>query len=76
MNELLETALMPTDTPKTDALIQRVMRQYPGVSASAQAKYYEEVHQELAPLCRELEREVAALKAQWRGLAEKPKGKS
>lgn len=66
MSELLETALMPTDTPKTDALIHRVMRQYPGVSASAQAKYYEEVHQELAPLCRRLEREVAALKTDLR----------
>lgn len=66
MSELLEAALMPTDTPKTDALIHRVMRQYPGVSASAQAKYYEEVHQEIAPLCRRLEREVAALKADLR----------
>lgn len=40
---------------RVDALIDRVMKQFPGVSAFAQARYYEEVHQELAPLAREIE---------------------
>ena len=38
-----------------DALIQRVMNEHPGQTASALARYYEAVHQELAPLARELE---------------------
>lgn len=40
---------------RVDALIERVMAQFPGVSAYAQARFYEEVHQELAPLAREIE---------------------
>lgn len=54
---------MSTETPITDALIDRVMREYPGVSAKAQADYYEAVHQELAPLAREFEKQIARLKA-------------
>lgn len=45
-----------------DALIERVMRQHPGQSAAAQARYYEAVHQELAPLARELEAEISRLR--------------
>lgn len=67
MNEALCTDMAPTDTPVTDALIEYVMLRHPGVTASAQAKYYEEVHQELAPLCRKFERQIAALKAQMKG---------
>lgn len=52
-----------SDTPRTEAVIDAVMEKFPGVSASAQAKFYEEVHQELAPFARELERENAALRA-------------
>lgn len=48
---------------RVDTLIQRVMARHPGTSASQDAKYYEDVHQELAPLARELELEVARLKA-------------
>ncbi|WP_426106322.1 hypothetical protein [Massilia sp. TSP1-1-2] len=55
-------------TPRTDALIARVIADYPtdhlaprSVKA-ALAKYYEAVHQELAPLCRELEAENLALR--------------
>lgn len=61
--EIYDIEGMPTDTPITDKLIHGVMRQYPGTSTSAQAKYYEEVHQELAPLCRDFERQLAALRA-------------
>ena len=54
---------IPSTSPRVDALIERVMEQHPGVSASAQARYYEEVHQELAPLARDLERENDRLRA-------------
>jgi hypothetical protein len=55
-------------SPRTDALIAKVMADYPtdhlaprSVKA-ALAKYFEAVHQELAPLCRELEAENLALR--------------
>jgi hypothetical protein len=48
-----------------------MMKRFPGVSAAAQARYYEEVHQELAPLARELERENIALQRQL-GFAQTP----
>jgi hypothetical protein len=44
-----------TTTPRVDALIERVMDEHPSVGRAAQAAYYEAVHQELAPLARELE---------------------
>ncbi len=52
-----------SDAPITEALIARVMAGHPGVYKSAQAAYYEAVHQELAPLCRQFEVENARLKA-------------
>lgn len=42
---------------RVDTLIERVMAKRKGISALAQARYYEEVHQELAPLAREIERQ-------------------
>lgn len=52
-----------TDTPRVETCIQDAMRRFPGYSTSAQARYYEEVHQELAPLARDLERELAKARA-------------
>lgn len=52
---------MTTTTPRVDALIERVMDAHPSVGRAAQAAYYEAVHQELAPLARELEAEAEAL---------------
>ena len=43
------------DTPRVDALIAGVMEQFPRLHE--QGRYYEEVHQRLAPLARDLERE-------------------
>lgn len=60
MHELFDGSdpeLLPSDTPRVDALIAKVMAEHPGVSRTAQAEYYEEVHQHLAPLARDLERE-------------------
>ena len=51
-----------TTTPRVDTLIDRVMAEHPGHGKSAQAAYYEAVHQELAPLARDLERESALLR--------------
>ncbi|WP_208451569.1 hypothetical protein [Burkholderia gladioli] len=56
-------SLDPVSTsPRVDKLIADVMKRFPGESRSAQARYYEEVHQHLAPLARELEAEVAQLR--------------
>lgn len=44
-----------------DQLIARIMRKYPGESPSALNRFFEAVHQELAPLARRLERENAEL---------------
>lgn len=48
-------------TPITDALIESVMAKHPGDGKASQARYYEAVHQELAPLCRSFEVEIARL---------------
>ncbi|AJX00898.1 hypothetical protein BM43_3025 [Burkholderia gladioli] len=56
-------SLDPISTsPRVDKLITDVMKRFPGESRAAQARYYEEVHQHLAPLARELEAEVARLR--------------
>jgi hypothetical protein len=52
--------LMPTHAPRVDACIEGVMNRFPGETKAAHARYYEEVHQHLAPLARQLEQELAA----------------
>lgn len=54
-------------TPITDALIAKVMQEHSGTSKYAQAVYYEEVHQELAPLARKFETELIAMRAALEG---------
>jgi len=46
------------ETPRVDALIAGVMAKYKGHGTLSQARYYEAVHQELAPLARDLELET------------------
>lgn len=46
------------DTPRVEACIDAVMKRYPGESKAALARYFEAVHQELAPLARQIEREL------------------
>lgn len=46
------------ETPRVEAVIDDVMAMHSRISPSSQAKYYEEVHQRLAPLARDLEREL------------------
>ncbi|GKS73689.1 hypothetical protein AVME950_02355 [Acidovorax sp. SUPP950] len=50
-----------------DALIERVLAQHPSNSPGAVARYFEAVHQELAPLARELEAENERLRHQVQG---------
>ena len=42
---------------RVDDLIDRVLKKFPGESASAQARYYKKVYQELAPLARNIEQQ-------------------
>lgn len=51
------------DTLRVEAVIDKVMAEHPSESVGGQAKYYEAVHQELAPLARELERENTMLRS-------------
>lgn len=55
MREEVVKAVEASRSPRVDALIERVMQAHPGFGVSAQARYYEAVHQELAPLARDLE---------------------
>ena len=50
-------------TERVNDLIARVMLKHPGESKAAQAAYFEDVHQELAPLARDLEKQRAELLA-------------
>lgn len=45
------------NTPKVEKCIESVMARHRGTSERALGKYFEEVHQYLAPLARDLERE-------------------
>jgi hypothetical protein len=47
--------------PRVEALIAGVMAKYPRYTPAEEARYYEAVHQELAPLARELESTNAQL---------------
>jgi hypothetical protein len=47
-----------TTAPRVEACIQAVIDQHPRTTPAALARYYEAVHQELAPLARQLEHEL------------------
>jgi len=48
-----------TKTPRVEAIIDQVIRRHPGDSKESLARYFEDVHQELAPLARQLEIELS-----------------
>lgn len=52
------------ETPRVEAVIDQAIAKFPSFGAKAQATYYESVHQALAPLARDLERELRASTAQ------------
>jgi len=49
---------MSASTPRVEACIAEVMAHYPGETPAALSRYFEAVHQELAPLARQLEHEL------------------
>lgn len=51
-----------TQSPRVDAVIAEVMAKHPGETPRALAIYYEAVHQDLAPLARQLEAENIRLR--------------
>ncbi|WP_395119682.1 hypothetical protein ACFCQI_01830 [Rhodanobacter sp. FW102-FHT14D06] len=63
MDENVSKAVADSRSPCVDALIEQVMQAHPGFSTSAQAGYYEAVHQKLAPLARDQESELTTIRA-------------
>lgn len=59
------------DAPRVEALIASVMARHPGIDVSPKraARYFEEVHQELAPLARSMERDIGVAECQVGDLA-------
>ena len=57
------------ETSRVEGVIERVMAAHPCLGKRAQAAYYEAVHQELAPLARDLECELFVAKTQVGDLA-------
>lgn len=57
-----------TTTPRVEAVIDAMCARFPGASKASQNRYFEAVHQELAPLARELERENRALREQMKSV--------
>jgi hypothetical protein len=55
--------------PRVESVIDACMKRFPGVTKAAQARYFEAVHQDLAPLARELERTCAEQAARIQQLA-------
>lgn len=51
------------DAERVDELINRVMAEHPGTTPRQVAIYFEAVHQELAPVARQLEQDKIALLA-------------
>lgn len=58
----IDSPTNPEPFSRVDALITATMLRFPGHSERASARYFEAVHQLLAPLARGLESENAQLK--------------
>ncbi|HCP6202337.1 hypothetical protein QCC34_07430 [Pseudomonas aeruginosa] len=75
-NELLESVkqadqimtdhaeLRRLDDSEVEQLLERYIKRFPGEHKAAMSRYFEAVHQELAPLARKLEAERDRLKAE------------
>lgn len=55
---MTDDTMPPSATPRVDNLIEAAMARYPG----EKGRYYEKVHQELAPLARQLELQNLAMR--------------
>jgi hypothetical protein len=51
-----ELGVLSSGAPRVEACIEAVMAKHPTIGGRADQRYFEAVHQELAPLARELER--------------------
>lgn len=51
-----ELGVLSSGAPRVEACIEAVMAEHPTIGGRADMRYFEAVHQELAPLARELER--------------------
>lgn len=74
LTPLTQQELSKLRHPRVEACIAEVMLRFPGDSKTDEARYYEQVHQALAPLARQLEREniaaAALIDAQQKQLAD------
>ncbi|MFO5940271.1 ead/Ea22-like family protein [Pseudomonas aeruginosa] len=52
------------DDSEVEQLLERYIKRFPGEHKAAMSRYFEAVHQELAPLARELEAERDRLEAE------------
>lgn len=52
---------LDSETPRVDEVIEACTAKCPGETPRALAAYFEDVHQVIAPLARQMEREVAVL---------------
>ncbi|HCU2535384.1 hypothetical protein [Pseudomonas aeruginosa] len=52
------------DDSEVEQLLERYIKRFPGEHKAAMSRYFEAVHQELAPLTRKLEAERDRLKAE------------
>ncbi|MFK1502755.1 hypothetical protein ACIU0J_30230 [Pseudomonas aeruginosa] len=52
------------DDSEVEQLLDRYIKRFPGEHKAAMSRYFEAVHQELAPLARKLEAERDRLKAE------------
>lgn len=52
------------DDSEVEQLLERYIKRFPGKHKAAMSRYFEAVHQELAPLARKLEAERDRLKAE------------
>ncbi|MBV6326327.1 hypothetical protein KUT65_02145 [Pseudomonas aeruginosa] len=62
MNDHAE--LRRLDDSEVEQLLERYIKRFPGEHKAAMSRYFEAVHQELAPLARKLEAERDRLKAE------------
>lgn len=70
INEELDGLFAGSTTPRVDGVIRAMMKRFPGVGRESQHRFYEEVHQVLGPLARELETENASLRQEIADLRE------
>ncbi|KGX06715.1 hypothetical protein Y036_642 [Burkholderia pseudomallei] len=62
-DDMLTESPVDALAPRVESIIKDTMKRFSGIGKASLAAYYEEVHQYLAPLARQLERENGELRA-------------